>query len=34
MEEAGAGSGNRTRITSLEGLGNNHYTMPAKSFEV
>ena len=25
----GAGSGNRTRITSLEGLGNNHYTMPA-----
>ena len=26
----GAGSGNRTRIISLEGWGNSHYTMPAK----
>ena len=25
----GAGSGNRTRIISLEGWGNSHYTMPA-----
>ena len=29
LKHSGAGSGNRTRISSLEGLGNNHYTMPA-----
>ena len=29
----GAGGGNRTRISSLEGLGNNHYTMPAYNFK-
>ena len=31
ISNAGAGSGNRTRIISLEGWGNSHYTIPAYS---
>ena len=34
LKHSGAGSGNRTRISSLEGLGNNHYTMPAMEFVI
>ena len=29
FEIHGAGDGNRTRVTSLGSLGNNHYTTPA-----
>ena len=32
QQRDGAGSGNRTRIISLEGLGNSHYTMPANQY--
>ncbi len=30
--EFGAGDGNRTRIYSLEGYSNSHYTTPARLF--